>query len=99
MKYNARFDFPPGEIKLILKSSFHQDSYYGVDTFESKRLKILMAKYGVRKGFHSLPGHLTATLHPFTWNRLKQNFKVDMNRKVSIQINTLEEVRLLHAIL
>jgi hypothetical protein len=98
MPHPAKFDFTRGEIELILRNSYQENMYYGVDKFESKRLKILMAKFGCRHTYHTLPGHLTATFYPFSWDRLKQCFRMDTRQKVTAQLNTLEEVVVMHTV-
>lgn len=90
--YTARLDYPRSEIPIVLRSSYMDDTYYGVDLFESKRMKIILAKYGCRHSFHSLPGHVTANLYPFVWDRLKQHFRIRMDEKISVHLNTLEEM-------
>ena len=90
-KHTAKFEYPHSEIKLVLRNSYIEDEYYGVDIFESKRLKIVLAKYGCRRSFHTLPGHVTAELYPFVWNRMRQCFRIQMNKKVTVHINSLEE--------
>jgi len=87
----AKFEYSHSEIKLVLRNSYIEDEYYGVDSFEIKRLKIILAKYGCRHSFHTLPGHVTADLHPFVWNKLSQCFRIQMNKKVTVHLNALEE--------
>jgi len=90
-RHAAKFEYPNNEIKLVLRNSYIEDEYYGVDTFESKRLKIVLAKYGCRHSFHTLPGHITAELYPFVWNKPGQYFRIQMNHKVTVHLNSLEE--------
>lgn len=92
----AKFDFPGEEIQYILRNSYSDKAFYAVDKFESKRLKILMAKYGCRNSLHTLPGHLTANFFPFIWDRIKQCYRMDDERKVTVQLNTLEEAVIMH---
>jgi hypothetical protein len=96
--FAARFEYPQSEIPLILRSSFQDDMYYGVDILESRKMKIILAKYGSRHSFHSLPGKVSLNLHPFVWDRLKQVFRIELTRKVPIQLNTLEEAIINHPI-
>ena len=98
MTRSVRFEYPIREIALILRNSYQEDAYYGVDLFESRRLKIVLAKYGCRQNFHTLPGKVMANLHPFTWDHTKQVFRIDMNRKIAIQLNTLETAVVNHPI-
>ncbi len=87
----AKFEYPHNEIKLVLRNSYIEDEYYGVDSYEIKRLKIILAKYGCRRSFHTLPGHVTAELHPFVWNKLNQCFRIQINKKVTVHLNAFEE--------
>lgn len=90
MRSVVRLEYPYMEIPLILKSSYKEDTYYGVDRFESKKLKIILNKYGCRKSFHSLPGSVTVTVFPFVWDRIKQCFRIELAKKMNVQLNTLE---------
>ena len=86
-----RFEYPHDQIYLILRNSYKDDEYFGVDKFESRRLKIIMAKYGCRHSFHTLPGQLTADMHPFTWDKLGQCFRIEMEKTIHVHLNNLEE--------
>lgn len=87
-----KFDYPHDLIHVILRSSLKENVFFGVDKFESKRIRILLAKHGTRNEFHTLPGHLTANLYPFIRDRIRQTYRLDENRLVPVQLNTLEEV-------
>lgn len=88
----ARLEYPHAEIPLILRSSYKANVYYGVDLFESRRMKIILAKYGCRHSLHTLPGHVVAELHPFEWDRLNQCYRIRMDKKTAVHLNTLEEM-------
>jgi hypothetical protein len=88
---DAKFEYPKSDITLVLRNSYIEDEYYGVDNYESKRLKIVLTKYGCRHSFHTLPGHVTAELYPFVWNKLNQCFRIHMKQKVTVHLNALEE--------
>lgn len=90
-QHAVRFEYPHDQIYLILRNSYQEEAYFGVDKFESKRLKIILAKYGCRHSFHTLPGQLTVDMHPFTWDRLGQCFRIELDKKVPVHLNTLEE--------
>lgn len=97
-QHNAKFEYPQTEIKLVLRNSYIEDEYYGVDVYESKRLKIILARYGCRRSFHTLPGHITADLYPFIWKRLEQFFCIQMHKKITVHLNSLEEAIVGHSI-
>ncbi|MBN2522505.1 MAG: hypothetical protein JXB24_04490 [Bacteroidales bacterium] len=94
--YSAKFEYPYDQIPLILQNSYKENEFYAVDEFESKKLKIILAKYGCRHCFHTLPGHLHANLFPFLWDKLKQCYRADMQNPVSVQLNLLEEAVVNH---
>jgi|GEM_PF-3126862 len=87
----AKFEYPRQKIEMILRNSYIEDEYYGIDTFELKRLKIILARYGCRQSFHALPGHITADLYPFVWNKFGRCFRMKTNQKVTVHLNALEE--------
>ncbi|MBN1949712.1 MAG: hypothetical protein JW801_00820 [Bacteroidales bacterium] len=88
----VRLVYPHADIPLVLRSSYEDDTYYGVDTFESRRMKIILSKYGCRHSLHTLPGHVTGNLYPFKWDRLQQCYQILMDKKVPVRLNTLEEM-------
>lgn len=90
-RHAVRFEYPHDEIQLILRNSYKEDEYFGLDKFESKKLRIVLAKYGCRHSFHTLPGHLVADMHPFVWDKLSQCFRIEMDKKVAVHLNMLEE--------
>jgi hypothetical protein len=95
-RHAVKFEYPHKEIFMILRNSYKENEYYGVDKFESKRLKIILAKYGCRHSYHTLPGKLTSTMHPFSWDKLSQCFRIEMDKKVPVHLNTLEEAVVHH---
>jgi hypothetical protein len=94
----AKLEYPQDNIPLILQSSYCEDEFYGVDRFESKRMRIILAKYGCRHCFHTLPSHVTSELHPFAWDKPGQCFRIRMDHKVTVHLNTLEEAIVNHPI-
>ncbi len=94
----AKFDYPHDQIALILQNSYTENEFYGVDKFESKRMRIILAKHGCRHCFHTLPGHVTSELYTFAWNNLEQCFKIQMDHKIKVHLNTLEEAIVNHPI-
>ncbi len=91
MSHRVQFDYPHSDYPLILRSSYQDDTYYGVDLFESRRIKIILRKYGCRRSFHTLPGRVTANLNPFVWDKHHQRFRIDLFQKIEVHLNTLEE--------
>lgn len=90
-KHDAKLVYPHERYHVILHSSEGIDEFYALDTLESKRLKIIQAKYGCRHCFHTLPDSVKLNLNRFIWNEECQCFQVDSDRKVSVQLNSLEE--------
>jgi hypothetical protein len=90
-RYNAKLVYPHERFRIILQNSETIDEFYGMDELESKKLKIIQAKYGCRHCFHTLPDNVSLNLHKFIWNEECQCFQIDADRKVSVQLNLLEE--------
>lgn len=89
--YSARLVYPKQEFQVILQNSKSSNEFYGVDQFELKKLNIIMAKYKCRHSYNSLPDHITLDLNKFVWNGHKACYDIDMNSKISIRLNLLEE--------
>lgn len=94
----VKLEYPNTEIPLVLRSTYKENTYYGVDQLERKKLKIVMRKFGCRRNFHSLPGRVIASLYPFVWDRLQQCYRIQLDKKVSVLLNTLEEAVVNHPI-
>ena len=94
-KFNAHFNYAADEYQLVLRSSYKEDEFFGVDEFEFKKLHIIQAKYGCRHFFHTLPDNVTLNLHKFTWKPERNSFEVE-KEKVTVQLNTLEEAIVEH---
>lgn len=90
--HSFRFEYPHKEIPLILKSVYKEDLYFGADLFESRKMKIIMARYRCQNNFHTLPGRISVSLFPFEWDRITRRFRIRMDGKVDVQLNTLEEM-------
>jgi hypothetical protein len=90
-RHPAKFDYPKGKFLLILQNSGYTDEYYGVDELEYKKLRIILAKYGCRHCYHVLPDKVRLDLQKFRWNEACQIFQTESDKKVSVQLNTLEE--------
>jgi hypothetical protein len=89
MKYDAQFENPK-EYKMILRDSFQENIYYGLDDFDCKYLKIIQAKFGCLNSFHTIPDHVKMEMSPFEWHENKQKFVLNENIRQAIQLNQLE---------
>ncbi len=91
MKYNVRFDHPK-EYKVILRDSFEENVYYGLDDFDSKYLKIVQAKFGCINSFHTIPDRVKMEMAPYEWRDEEQRFVMNENNRQPIQLNRLDNM-------
>mgnify|MGYP001029982734 CR=1 FL=1 len=91
MKHNAKFE-QPSDYKIILKDSNIEDTYYGLDSFDGKYLKILQHKFGCVKSYHTIPARVKMELAPYNWNGKKQKFILEDKKRVVVQVNQLENM-------
>ncbi|HBH49562.1 MAG TPA: hypothetical protein DDX98_13025 [Bacteroidales bacterium] len=91
MSYNAQFE-QPAEYKLILRDSYEDNTYYGLDEFDCKYLKILQAKFGCYNSYHTIPERVKMEMAPYVWNEERQKYVLDENRRRIIQLNRLENL-------
>jgi len=96
MKYLAQFDYPK-EYKMILRDSFKDNIYYGLDDFDCKYLKIVQSKFGCLNSFHTIPGRVKMEMAPFKWSEKKLRFVLDENNRYEVQLNQLETMIVSHA--
>jgi hypothetical protein len=89
MKYIAQFDHSK-EYKVILRDSFQENIYYGLDDFDCKYLKIIQSKFGCLTSFHTIPDRVKMEMAPFEWSEKRQKFVLDDNKRRAIQLNKLE---------
>jgi hypothetical protein len=89
MKYIAQFEYP-NEYKVILRDSFNDNLYYGLDDFDCKYLKIIQSKFGCLNSFHTIPDRVKMEMAPFEWSDKKQKFVMDENKRRPVQLNQLE---------
>jgi hypothetical protein len=89
MGHNAKFE-QPGEYKVILRNSYKENAFYGLDEFDCKYLKIIQAKFGCFNSFHTIPDRVKMEMAPYNWNDEKQKFILDEDRREIIQLNQLE---------
>jgi hypothetical protein len=91
MKYIAQFDYPK-EYKMILRDSFQENIYYGLDDFDCKYLKIIQAKFGCINSFHTIPDRVKMEMAPFEWVEELQKFMLNENKRKPVQLNRLESM-------
>lgn len=91
MKHIAKFDNSPG-CKMILKDSYKNDVYYGLDDFDCKYLKIIQAKFGCLNSFHTIPNRVKMEMAPFEWDDKIQKFVLNDKKSLPVQLNQLESM-------
>lgn len=96
MTYNAQFD-QPQDYKLILQDSYQDNIYYGLDQFDCKYLRIVQAKFGCLNSYHTIPDRVKMEMAPYVWNLKKQKFILDVDKRVVIQLNQLENAIISHS--
>lgn len=96
MKHLAQFDYPT-EYKVILKDSYRDNVYYGLDDFDCRYLRIIQSKFGCHNSFHTIPNRVKMEMAPFKWNNEKSLFKLDIDARKPIKLNQLETLIVDHA--
>ena len=91
MKHIAQFDHPK-EYKMILRDSYKEDVYYGLDEFDCKYLKIVQAKFGCQNSFHTIPDRVKMELSPFEWSKIREKFVLRDRKRIPVQLNQLENM-------
>ena len=89
MKYTAQFVYPK-EYKMILRNSYRENVYYGLDEFDCRYLKIIQAKFGCLNSFHTIPDRVKMEMAPFEWSDKKLKFVLMENNRLPVQLNQLE---------
>ena len=89
MLHLAKFD-QPKDYKMILRDSFRENTYYGLDDFDSKYLKIIQTKFGCQNSFHTIPDRVKMEMAPFEWSDKKLKFVLMENNRLPVQLNQLE---------
>lgn len=97
MKYKAQFEHPR-DYKMILRDSFQENVYYGLDDFDCKYLKIVQAKFGCENSFHTIPDRVKMEMAPYEWRDEKQKFVLNENKRGPVQLNQLENMVISHPI-
>lgn len=89
MMYNAKFEHT-SEYKMILRDSFKNHVYYGLDEFDSKYLRIILSKFGCLNSFHTIPDRVKMEMAPYKWSKKKQRFILMVDKLKVVQLNRLE---------
>lgn len=97
MKYNARFKHPE-TFKMVLRDSYREHTYYGLDEFDCKYLRIVQNKFGCQNSFHTIPDRVKMEMSPFEWNEKRQEFVLNENKRVIVQLNQLEAMVVSHTL-
>ncbi len=96
MKRNAQFE-QPADYKVILRDSYQDYRYFGLDEFDCKYLKILQSKFGCFNSFHTIPDRVQMEMAPYYWDSRKQKFVLDEDNRRAVQLNQLETLRVSYA--
>lgn len=96
MKYIAQFDHPEG-YKTILRDSFNENTYYGLDIFDCRYLRIIQAKFGCVNSLHTIPDRVKMEMAPYNWNNELKKFVLDENHRLIVQVNRLESMIISHS--
>lgn len=91
MKHNAKFE-QPGNYKVVLRDSYEEEKYYGLDDFDCRYLRIVQTKFGCVNSFHTIPDRVKMEMAPYVWNEKKQKYILDDDHRVIIQLNRLENL-------
>ena len=97
MKYLAQFEYPK-EYKMILKDSYRENIYYGLDDFDCRYLKIIQSKFGCLNSFHTIPDRVKMEMAPFDWSERKKKFVLNENKRHAVQLNSLENMIVSHTV-
>ena len=97
MKYLAQFEYPK-EYKMILRDSYRENIYYGLDDFDCRYLKIIQSKFGCLNSFHTIPDRVKMEMAPFQWSEQKQKFVLNENKRKAVQLNRLENMIVSHSV-
>lgn len=91
MKHTAQFDYP-SSCKMILRDSYQEDVYYGLDVFDCKYLRIVQTKFGCINSFHTIPDRVKMELAPFEWSKIRDKFVLRDKKSEIVQLNQLENM-------
>jgi len=77
---------------MIVRDSFLENVYYGLDEFDCRYIRILQAKFGCVNSFHTIPDRVKMEMVPFSWNEQRQLFVYDERKAEVVQLNRLENM-------
>ena len=97
MRHIAKFD-QPEECKMILRDSYQENIYYGLDDFDCKYLKIVQSKFGCLNSFHTIPDRVKMELAPYEWIEKTQKFVLADRKWQIVQLNQLENIVISHSV-
>lgn len=83
--------------KMILRDSYKENAFYGLDDFDCKYLKIVQSKFGCMNSFHTIPDRVKMELAPFEWNDKKQEYVLADRKWQVVQLNQLENLVISHS--
>jgi hypothetical protein len=98
MKHLAQFECP-GEYKMILRDSYQENIYYGLDDFDCRYLRIIQSKFGCLNSFHTIPDRVRMEMAPFEWSERKNKFVLNENKRKEVRLNRLENVVINHSVI
>lgn len=84
--------YPREKYRTILQTVAKNDEFFGLNELESKKLRIILAKYGRKHRFDTIPDYVTLELNRFYWNCAKFCFEINEYQNIRVKLNTLEEI-------
>ncbi|HES60251.1 MAG TPA: hypothetical protein ENO18_07455 [Caldithrix sp.] len=84
---------------MILKDSYREDTYYGLDDFDCRYLRIIQSKFGCLNSFHTIPDRVKMEMTPFEWSETKKKFVLNEIKQIAVQVNRLENVMISHSVI
>ena len=84
---------------MILRDSYQENMYYGLDDFDCRYLRIIQSKFGCLNSFHTIPDRVKMEMAPFEWSERKNKFVLNENKRMPVQLNRLENVVISHSII
>ena len=91
MLYNTQFAQPKDYVR-ILRDSYKENVYYGLDNFDARYLKIIQSKFGCTTSYHTIPDHVKMEMAPYEWHEKRQKYVLIENKRMPVQVNQLENL-------